>query len=154
MNELKCILLADDDHEDVELTLAALEEYNLTNSVVTVRDGAEALDYLKRRGAYAARPAGNPIVVLLDLKMPKVNGIEVIREVKADPALKTIPIVVLTSSREARDLEECYRLGVNAFVVKPVQFNEFADAVKELCLFWALLNEPPPGSAHPPSRQA
>lgn len=150
MKGLKTILLADDDAEDVELTLSALEEYKLANTVVVAKDGAEALDYLMRRGAHAARPEGNPVVVLLDLKMPKVNGIEVIKAVKADPALRTIPIVVLTSSRESRDIEECYRLGVNAFVVKPVKFNEFADAIKELCVFWALLNEPPPGSVHRP----
>jgi CheY-like chemotaxis protein len=146
MIEVKRILLAEDDPKDVELTLSALEEHHLANEVVTARDGAEALDYLQRRGPFADRPQGNPAVVLLDLKMPKVDGIEVLRRMKADPVLKAVPVVVLTSSREEKDLETCYGLGVNAYVVKPVQFADFIEAVKELSVFWALINEPPPGS--------
>jgi CheY-like chemotaxis protein len=145
--DLKRILLAEDDPKDVELTLSALQEHNLANEVVAARDGAEALDYLQRRGAFADRPQGNPAVVLLDLKMPKIDGIEVLRQMKADPVLKTIPVVVLTSSREEKDLETCYDLGVNAYVVKPVQFADFIKAVKELGVFWALINEPPLGSS-------
>jgi CheY-like chemotaxis protein len=150
MKELGRILLAEDDPKDVELTLAALGEYNLANDVAIARDGEEALDYLYRRGRFAGRPQGNPVVVLVDLKMPKVDGIEVVRQVKADASLRAIPVVVLTSSRESRDLEECYRLGVNAFVVKPVQFTDFVEAVKRVGAFWALLNEPPPGSVRQP----
>lgn len=146
MNDLKRILLAEDNPEDVELTLASLEDIHLANEVVAVGDGAEALDYLFRRGQFSMRAPGNPAVVLLDLKMPKVDGLEVLRAIKADPDLKSIPVVILTSSREERDLVESYRLGVNAFVVKPVAFAEFAAAVKELGLFWGLINEPPPGS--------
>jgi CheY-like chemotaxis protein len=144
METLGRILLADDDPRDVELTLLALSEHHLANEVVVVRDGAEALDYLFRRGAYASRPGGNPIVVLLDLKMPKVDGLEVIRTLKADERLRTVPVVVLTSSRVSQDLEDCYSLGVNAFVVKPVDFAEFVAAVKQIGGFWALLNQPPP----------
>ena len=146
MTELKRILLAEDNANDVELTLSALADSNLANEVVVARDGAEALDYLFRRGRFAERPAGNPAVVLLDLKMPKVDGLEVLRQVKADPELRTIPIVVLTSSREEVDLVRSYKLGANAYVVKPVDFHEFLGAVKELGVFWAVLNEPPPGS--------
>jgi CheY-like chemotaxis protein len=146
MNDLKRILLAEDDPRDIELTLAALSENKLVNDVVVVRDGEEALDYLYRRGRFASRPEGQPVVVLLDLKMPKVDGIEVIRQLKSDEQMRTLPLVVLTSSRESRDLEECYRLGVNAFVVKPVHFGAFVEAVKEVGAFWAIVNEPPPGS--------
>lgn len=149
MNELGSILLAEDDPRDVELTLTALGEFNLANGVAVVRDGEEALDYLRRRGTWATRPAGQPVVLLLDLKMPKMDGIEVIRQLKSDEALRAIPVVVLTSSRESRDLQECYRLGVNAFVVKPVHFGEFVEAVKQVGAFWAVLNEPPPGSVRP-----
>ena len=148
MIEIKRILLAEDDPKDVELTLSALEEHHLANEVVTVRDGAEALDYLQRRGPSADRPQGNPAVVLLDLKMPKVDGIEVLRQMKADPGLKAIPVVVLTSSREEKDLKTCYGLGVNSYVVKPVQFADFIEAVKKLGVFWALINEPPLGSVN------
>jgi CheY-like chemotaxis protein len=144
MNPIRQILLADDNPRDVELTLAALADHHLVNEVVVVNDGTQALDYLFRRGAYAARPAGLPAVVLLDLKMPKVNGIEVLRTLKGDPELRTIPVVVLTSSREAPDLTECYRLGANAYVVKPVEFAGFVAAVKQVGAFWALVNEPPP----------
>jgi CheY-like chemotaxis protein len=146
MMELARILLAEDDPNDVELTLTALEEYNLANEVVVVRDGAEALDYLHRRGIYALRRAGNPVVILLDLKMPKVDGREVLRQIKADEHLKMIPVVALTSSREESDLMESYKLGVNAYVVKPVGIKNFVRAIKEIALFWGLINEPPPGS--------
>jgi CheY-like chemotaxis protein len=146
MSELKRILLAEDNAADLELTLAALAEHRLANEVVVVRDGAAALDYLYRRGAHAARPEGNPAVVLLDLKMPKVDGLQVLRQVKADPALRQVPIVMLTSSREEQDLVESYRLGVNAYVVKPVDFAQFVEAVSRLGMFWAVINEPPPGS--------
>jgi CheY-like chemotaxis protein len=141
--EAKKILLAEDDPNDVELTLTALEEYNLANKVVVARDGAEALDYLYRRGRFADRPAGHPVVVLLDLKMPKVDGLEVLRRVKGDPALKTIPVVVLTSSRQDQDLVESYNLGVNAYVVKPVAFDKFVEVVRQIGLFWVLMNETP-----------
>jgi CheY-like chemotaxis protein len=130
----------------VELTLTALEEHNLANKVTVVSDGEEALDYLYRRGKFNARVNGNPIFVLLDLKMPKLNGIEVLREMKAHEKLKTIPVIVLSSSREAPDLTECYKLGVNAYVVKPVDFQDFIEAAKELGVFWAAINEPPPYS--------
>jgi CheY-like chemotaxis protein len=142
----KRILLVEDDPQDVELTLTALGEYNLANEIVVARDGVEALDYLYRRGTFAQRPEGNPVVILLDLKMPRVGGIQVLRQLKADGQLRLIPVVVLTSSGESRDLEACYRLGVNAYVVKPVRFVEFVEAVKQIGVFWLLTNEPPPGS--------
>jgi CheY-like chemotaxis protein len=141
---LKRVLLAEDNVHDVELTLAALKANNLANEVVVVRDGAEALDYLKRRGQFVGRDSGQPALMLLDLKMPKVDGLEVLRHVKKDPELRLIPIVVLTSSREEQDLLRSYDLGVNAYVVKPVDFHDFVDAVKVLGGFWAVLNEPPP----------
>lgn len=144
--ELKRILLVEDSSKDIELTLAALEEHRLANEVVVVQDGAEALDYLYRRGTFTERPAGNPGVVLLDLKMPKMDGLEVLRRMKEDKKLQTIPVVMLTSSREERDVIESYQLGANAYVVKPVAFQEFMAAVKHLGLFWAVVNEPPPGS--------
>lgn len=143
---LKRILLVEDSAKDVELTLAALEENHLANEVVVVHDGAEALEYLHRKGKFESRPSGHPGVVLLDLKMPKVDGLEVLRRMRADESLRTIPVVMLTSSREERDVVESYHLGVNAYVVKPVAFREFMDAVKNLGLFWAVLNEPPPAS--------
>lgn len=146
MPELKSILFAEDSAKDVELTLSALEENNLANEVVVVRDGAEALDYLYARGKFQMRARGNPAVILLDIKMPKVDGLQVLKTVKSDPDLRTIPVVMLTSSREERDLVESYKLGVNAFVVKPVGFQEFVKAVKELGVFWAVINEPPVGS--------
>jgi CheY-like chemotaxis protein len=146
MTQLKRILLAEDNEHDVELTLDALAENRLANEVVVVRDGAEALDYLYRRGAYRLREEGNPVVLLLDLKMPKVDGLEVLRQVKQDGALRQMPVVMLTSSREESDLVESYRLGVNAYVVKPVEFSRFVEAVRELGVFWAVLNEAPPGS--------
>ena len=146
MNGLRRILMVEDDPRDVELSLTALEQYNLANEVVVVGDGEEALDYLYQRGKFMARPSGNPAVLLLDLKLPKVDGLEVLQQIKTDDRLKMIPVVVLTSSREDRDMVASYRLGVNAYVVKPVDFHEFVNAVKELGIFWALINEPPPGS--------
>jgi CheY-like chemotaxis protein len=126
--------------------LDALTEHHLANEVVHVRDGADALDYLYRRGEFADRSNGQPAIVLLDLKMPRVDGIDVLRQIKSDPALKMIPVVMMTSSREEQDLLNSYQLGVNAYVVKPVQFHEFVDAVKQVGGFWAVTNEPPPGS--------
>jgi CheY-like chemotaxis protein len=146
MTKLGNILLVEDDPYDVELTLTALTNDQLTNKIVVVRDGAEALDYLYRRGAYESREAGNPAVILLDLKLPKVNGLEVLKRVKSDPPLRTIPIVMLTSSREEKDLAESYDSGSNAYVVKPVGFGDFVEAVRELGIFWAVINQPPPGS--------
>jgi CheY-like chemotaxis protein len=146
MSELKRVLFAEDSENDVELTLTALKENRLANEVVVVRDGVEALDYLYRRGQFQSRPAGNPAVVLLDLKMPRVDGLGVLRTMRSDQSLRAIPVVILTSSREERDLIESYELGVNGYVVKPVKFQQFVDAVKTLGLFWAVLNEPPPGS--------
>ncbi|MGH2404948.1 MAG: response regulator [bacterium] len=143
---LKSILLAEDDPNDAELTLAALAEHRLANEIVRVSDGAEALDYLLARNQYAGRANGNPALVLLDLKMPKVDGLEVLRHIKEDDHLKTIPVVVLTSSREEQDLLRSYRLGVNAYVVKPVNFADFIEAVRQLGAFWAVINEPPPGT--------
>jgi CheY-like chemotaxis protein len=140
-NRLKPILLADDSENDIELTVAALAQNNLANRVVTVRNGAEVLDYLYERGAYAI--ADRPVVVLLDIKMPKVSGLEALAVIKGDPQLKTIPVVMLTSSREGPDIQECYRLGVNAYVVKPVDFNAFFEAVKLVGGFWGVVNEPP-----------
>lgn len=146
MLKLAPILLVEDDPNDVELTLASLAENNLANEVVVVRDGEQALNYLFYNENYARRPKGNPIVVLLDLKMPKVDGIEVLRRIKKDFILKTIPVVILTSSNLDRDLLECYKLGANAYVVKPVDFHNFVDTVQKLGVFWAIINEPPPSS--------
>lgn len=145
MNDLKRILLVDDSPHDTELALDALEEYNVANEIVVLRDGAEALDYLYRRGQFASRNTSDPAVILLDLKMPKVDGMEVLRHIKNDPNLKLIPVVIMTSSREEQDVINSYRLGVNAYVVKPVRFHEFAEAVKQVGAFWAVLNQPPPG---------
>ncbi len=147
MSEMKRIVLAEDNANDVELTLAALGEINLANEVVVLRDGAETLDYLYRRNDHAGRAPGNPAVLLLDLKMPKVDGLDVLRALKADEAMKTIPVVMLTSSREEQDLVRSYKLGANAYVVKPVDFPSFIDAVRQLGAFWAVVNEPPPGGA-------
>ena len=146
MNGLSRILLAEDDPRDVELTLKALARHKLANEVEVTKDGAETLDYLRRAGKYALRAGGNPAVILLDLKMPKVSGLQVLKDIKSDPELKSIPVVILTSSKESRDLEQCYSLGVNAYVVKPVQFQEFMDAIAQVGAFWAIINEPPPGS--------
>jgi len=139
-------LLVEDDPKDVELTMTGLAEYNLANEVVVARDGEEALEYLYRRGKYQDRPNGNPAVTLLDLKLPKLNGFEVLENIRSNENLKMIPVVVLTSSNEERDLVRSYKLGVNAYVTKPVDFHEFVNAVKELGIFWAVINEPPPGS--------
>lgn len=139
----KTILLVEDDPKDVELTLIALEDYKLGNQIIVAKNGIIALDYLYRRGEFAQRPKGHPVVVLLDLKMPKVSGLEVLRQVKSDPDLKNIPIVVLTSSREEQDIVESYNLGVNAYVVKPVAFQKFMEVVRQLGLFWILTNEVP-----------
>ena len=138
--------MVEDDAKDVELSLTALEEYNLVNEVVVAHDGEEALDYLYCRGAYQTRGGENPAVILLDLKLPKVDGLEVLKQIKSDDKLKLIPVVVLTSSKEEKDMVASYKLGVNAYVVKPVDFHEFVNAIKELGAFWAVINEPPPGS--------
>lgn len=143
---LKPILLVEDNPHDLELTLVALERSQLANEVVVVRDGAEALDYLFRRNNHADRSEGNPAVLLLDLKLPKVDGLEVLMKVRESASLRSIPVVMLTSSREEPDLDRAYQLGVNAYVVKPVDFKEFVGAISDLGIFWAVLNEPPPGS--------
>ena len=150
MDSLKRILLVEDSPRDTELVLEALAMNHLVNEVVSVGDGAEALDYLYRRGQFAGRTNGQPAVIMLDLKLPKVDGTEVLRQVKADPNLKIIPVIVMTSSREERDLLNSYQLGVNAFVVKPVIFKDFIEAVARLGGFWAILNEAPPGSVPRP----
>ena len=149
---VKRILLAEDSDRDAELTLNALAQHNLANEVQRVRDGAEALDYLYRRGQFANRPNGDPAVVLLDLKMPKVDGMEVLRQVRSDPQLKLIPVVVMTSSSEEQDVLRSYKLGANAYVAKPVKFNEFVSAVEKVGAFWAIINEPPPGA--PPKNKS
>lgn len=146
---LKPILLVEDNPSDLELTLLALERTNLANEVIVVRDGVEALDYLFARDAYAQRPKGNPVVVLLDLKLPKLDGLQVLQAIRQDPNLQSTPVVMLTSSREEKDLLRSYKLGVNAYVVKPVEFKEFVEAITDLGVFWAVLNEPPPGSVKP-----
>lgn len=143
---LKPILLVEDDPHDLELTLVALERSQLANDVIVVRDGAEALDYLFRTNAYADRPEGNPAVLLLDLKLPKIDGLEVLAKLRETETLRSIPVVMLTSSREEPDLNRAYQLGVNAYVVKPVEFKAFVGAISDLGIFWAVLNEPPPGS--------
>lgn len=145
MADLRPILLVEDNPRDLELTLAALAKCQLANEIVIARDGAEALDYLYRRGPHAERPPLDPAVVLLDLKLPKIDGLEVLEKVKQDPQQRQVPVVMLTSSREERDLVRSYELGVNAFVVKPVDFNAFFEAIQDLGMFWAILNEPPPG---------
>jgi CheY-like chemotaxis protein len=146
METLGRILLVEDDPRDVELTLTALEEYNLANEVVVAVDGEQALDYLYYRGKFMRRPRENPAVLILDLKLPKVDGLEVLKQIKSDDGLKLIPVVVLTSSREEKDMVTSYKLGVNGYVVKPVDFHAFVNAIKELGVFWAVVNEPPPGS--------
>lgn len=146
METPKRILLVEDSASDAEMALEALSTYHLANDVLHLRDGAEALDFLYRRGQFAGRTSGQPAAILLDLKMPKVDGLEVLRQIRSDPALKFIPVVVMTSSREERDVIASYELGVNGYVVKPVTFHEFVEAVKQVGAFWALINEPPPGS--------
>ncbi|ANH66864.1 response regulator [Mitsuaria sp. 7] len=150
---LKPILLVEDDARDLELTLVALERSQLANEVIIVRDGAEALDYLNREGAHADRAEGNPAVILLDLKLPKVNGLEVLKTVRATAHLKSIPVVMLTSSQTESDVVHSYELGVNAYVVKPVEFKQFVGAIADLGVFWAVLNEPPPGSLRATTRR-
>lgn len=146
MDRLGRILMVEDDPKDVELTLTALEEYNLANEVIVVEDGEQALDYLYCRGSFKMRSSENPAVMLLDLKLPKVDGLEVLQQVKSDENLQMIPVVVLTSSREEKDMVASYKLGVNGYVVKPVDFHEFVNAIRELGVFWAVINQPPPGS--------
>lgn len=143
---LKPILLVEDNPRDLDLTLVALERSQLANEVIVMRDGAEALDYLLRRGAHSDRAEGNPAVLLLDLKLPKVDGLQVLKTIRESAELRSIPVVMLTSSREEFDLSRAYELGVNAYVVKPVEFKEFVSAISDLGVFWAVLNEPPPGS--------
>lgn len=147
MPNTKRILLVEDSPNDVELTLTALEENRLANEVVVVNDGEEALEYLHRRGKFKLRAEGNPVVVLLDIKLPKIDGLEVLRRLREDPTLRTVPVVMLTSSREEQDIVQSYNLGVNAYVVKPVDFREFVRAITELGLFWAVVNQPPPAPA-------
>jgi CheY-like chemotaxis protein len=151
---LKPILLIEDNPRDLELTLVALERSQLANEVIVMRDGAEALDYLFRRGSYERRSEGNPAVLLLDLKLPKVDGLEVLKEIRDSQLLRSMPVVMLTSSREEPDLQRAYQLGVNAYVVKPVEFKDFVAAICDLGIFWAVLNEPPPGSLRLPRRHA
>ncbi len=144
MNELKTILLAEDNPRDVELTLEALQEHNLANEIIVVHDGVEAIEYLNYEGQFKNRKKGNPAVLLLDIKMPRMDGIEVLEAIRSNEKLKMLPIVMLTASREEPDLKKCYTLGVNAYVVKPVNFKNFLDAAKHIGVFWAMLNENPP----------
>jgi len=146
---LKPILLVEDNPKDLELTLVALGKSNLANEVIAVRDGVEAIDYLLRQGPYADRAEGNPAVVLLDLKLPRIDGLQVLERIRREPSLERLPVVILTSSHEEHDVLKSYKLGVNAYVVKPVGFKEFIDAVRDLGVFWAVVNEPPPGSMKP-----
>ena len=143
---LEPILLVEDNPKDLELTLLALEKCNLANEVVTVRDGAEALYYLFRRGSCADRPPGNPALILLDVKLPKVDGIEVLEQMRADELLRAIPVVMLTTSSKEQDILRSYNFGANAYVIKPVVFQDFIEAIRALGAFWAVLNAPPPGS--------
>jgi CheY-like chemotaxis protein len=151
VTEIKRILLVEDSANDIELTLGALEENHLANEVVVVRDGVEALDFLYKRGVFKLRKNGNPAVVLLDLKLPRMDGLEVLKQLKDDPDMRAVPVVMLTSSREEQDLVRSYNLGVNAYVVKPVDFKEFVAALRELGLFWAVINQPPPGTVARPT---
>jgi len=144
MVEIRTILFAEDNPRDVELTLEALGDHNLANNVIVVRDGVETMEYLRREGKYKQCKTGNPAVLLLDIKMPRMDGIEVLRAIRSDSLLKMLPVVMLTSSREEQDLIKSYELGVNAYVVKPVDFKEFIEAVKQLGVFWAVINEAPP----------
>lgn len=149
MPNLRPILLAEDNPNDVELTLTALHSLNLANEIIVVNDGADVMDFLHRRGGFSARAPVHPAVIMLDLKMPRVDGLEALRQIRADPELRILPIVILTSSREENDLVKGYQLGANAYVVKPVDFDQFISAVSQLGVFWGLINEPPP--AHPTS---
>jgi CheY-like chemotaxis protein len=147
MKGFRPILLVEDNLNDIELTQVALKQNKVANEIVVARHGADALDYLYRRGSFQSRSPGDPAVVFLDLKMPKVDGLEVLRQMKGDPSLRMIPVVILTSSREEADLLRSYQLGVNSYVVKPVGFEQFTDAIRQLGMFWAVLNEPPPERA-------
>ena len=144
MTDVPTILIAEDNPNDVELTIEALDQHHLANKVTVAHDGVEAMEYLRREGAFSERPPGDPAVLLLDIKMPRKDGLEVLREIREDPKLKRLPVVILTSSREEQDLVAGYDLGANAYVVKPVDFDDFIRAVKQLGVFWALVNEPPP----------
>jgi CheY-like chemotaxis protein len=146
MYELKTILLAEDNPQDVELTIEALDKHNIANEVIAVRDGVEAMEFLNCEGKYINRKKGNPAVLLLDIKMPRMDGIEVLQAIRENEKLKNLPVVMLTSSREEPDLIKCYELGVNAYVVKPVDFKDFVEAVKHIGIFWAILNEQPPSN--------
>jgi CheY-like chemotaxis protein len=146
MVEIRTILFAEDNPKDVELTLEALGDHNLANNVIVVRDGVETLEYLRREGKYSQRKPGNPAVLLLDIKMPRMDGIEVLKAIRSDKTLHPLPVVMLTSSREEQDVIKSYELGVNAYVVKPVDFKEFIEAVKQVGVFWAVINEIPSGN--------
>jgi CheY-like chemotaxis protein len=146
MSHLRPILLAEDNPNDVELTLTALHSLNLANEIVVVNDGAQVMDFLRRQGEFSTRPAVPPAVLLLDLKMPRVDGLEALQQIRSDPELRVLPIVILTSSREESDVVKGYSLGANAYVVKPVDFDQFISAVSQLGVFWALINEPPPSN--------
>ena len=150
MKPLRPILLVEDNLDDVELAVAALKKNKLANEIAVARDGGEALDYLQRRGKFESRAAGHPLVIFLDLKMPRMDGLELLRHLKNDAELKVLPVVMLTSSREEVDLARSYQLGINAYVVKPVGFQQFVEAIKQVGMFWALLNEPPPFPAASP----
>jgi CheY-like chemotaxis protein len=147
MADLRPILVVEDSPKDLELTLAALAKCQLANEIHVARDGAEALDYLHRTGSFANRNAGDPAVILLDLKLPKLDGLEVLERIKGEQQTQQIPVVMLTSSREERDLVRSYSLGVNSFVVKPVDFTAFFEAIQDLGMFWAVINHPPPEGA-------
>lgn len=142
--EVKTILIVDDSPKDVELTISALSEKNLANELVVAEDGVEALDYLYRRGQFAKRENGNPAVILLDIKMPRMNGIEVLKHIRSNPKFNFIPVIMVTSSREEKDLIESYKLGANSYVVKPVDIVQFIDAIKALGQYWAVINQPSP----------
>jgi len=146
MEELKFILYAEDNPNDIELTLEAFKDIKIANRVQVVNDGAQVLDFLYKRGKFKNRTGANPIVILLDIKMPKIDGFQALKIIKEDPEFKNIPVVILTSSREEKDLIESYKMNTNAYVVKPMDFEQFTKAIKELGVFWALINEPPPGS--------
>jgi CheY-like chemotaxis protein len=141
--EVRKILIVDDSPKDVELTVSALAEKNLANEVIVAEDGVEALDYLYKRGLFSGEHS-NPAVILLDIKMPRMNGIEVLKHIRSNPEFKFIPVIMVTSSREEKDLVESYKLGANSYVVKPVDIVQFIDAIKTLGQYWAVINQPPP----------
>jgi len=142
--EIKTILIVDDSRNDIELAIAALSEKNLANEVVVAEDGVEALDFLYKRGKFSGYKNGNPVVILLDIKMPRMNGIEVLKHIRLDPKFQLIPVIMVTSSAEEKDLIESYKLGANSYVVKPVDIVQFIDAIKVLGQYWAVINQPPP----------